>query len=267
MSDLQTYDVADFLKKWYRELPEPLVPGKISEQLAAVIDHIPKHALSPTTPTRRQRTASMKRSRRSQLCLPAPSELELTLKCALVLLTDENRYTLRALLGLLSDTAQQSKENQMTEQNLAVCWAPSLFSSTVCGHAVATAPTTSMMSKHAMNSSGLEKSHQSLLLGLVSPSLKESKSFQSLQMQHSSSSTGSRESKSGRHIQHQMSMGALNHTSLSVTNSLSTLQTTRTNDTVARLVDCLSFMINNHERLFKISKDLCDVGFEVLGNK
>merc|ERR1712127_218414 len=45
---------------------------------------------------------------------------------------------------------------------------------------------------------------------------------------------------------------------------LSTMNTMQPTDPVSKLVDCLSFMINHHEKLFKISDDLCDVGLEVI---
>jgi len=44
-----------------------------------------------------------------------------------MLLPDENREVLQTLLYFLSDVAGKSDENSMTADNLAVCFAPSLF--------------------------------------------------------------------------------------------------------------------------------------------
>ncbi|GAB6028696.1 hypothetical protein CHUAL_004520 [Chamberlinius hualienensis] len=93
----QPYDVADLLKQYFRELPEALLTNKMSETFISIYQHVAEEA-----------------------------RLE-ALQAALVLLPDENREVLQALLSFLNDVANRSKENQMTASNLAVCFAPSLF--------------------------------------------------------------------------------------------------------------------------------------------
>lgn len=52
-------------------------------------------------------------------------------QCAVLLLPDENREILYALLEFLMLVAANAEQNQMTANNLAVCLAPSLFHSTI----------------------------------------------------------------------------------------------------------------------------------------
>ncbi|XP_037328700.2 rho GTPase-activating protein 7 isoform X2 [Pungitius pungitius] len=91
------YDVADMLKQYFRDLPEPLLTSKLSETFLQIYQYMPK-----------------------ELRLQAA-------RAAVVLLPDENREALRTLLCLLSDVTASVSENQMTPTNLAVCLAPSLF--------------------------------------------------------------------------------------------------------------------------------------------
>uniref|UniRef100_A0A8D8LXI8 Rho GTPase-activating protein 7 n=1 Tax=Cacopsylla melanoneura TaxID=428564 RepID=A0A8D8LXI8_9HEMI len=93
----QAYDVADLVKQYFRELPEVLLTNKSSETFMSIFQHIP-----------------------DSFRLEAVS-------CALVLLPDEHREALYLLLHFLRQIAKHSTENQMTESNLAVCFAPSLF--------------------------------------------------------------------------------------------------------------------------------------------
>lgn len=93
----QAYDVADLVKQYFRELPEVLLTNKSSETFMSIFLHIP-----------------------DSFRLEAVS-------CALVLLPDEHREALYLLLHFLRQIAKHSQENQMTESNLAVCFAPSLF--------------------------------------------------------------------------------------------------------------------------------------------
>lgn len=51
----------------------------------------------------------------------------LAAQAAILLLPDENREALRALLFFLRDVVACVDENQMTPTNIAVCLAPSLF--------------------------------------------------------------------------------------------------------------------------------------------
>ncbi|XP_068176654.1 rho GTPase-activating protein 7 isoform X2 [Antennarius striatus] len=91
------YDVADMLKQYFRDLPEPLLTSKLSETFLQIYQYMPK-----------------------DLRLQA-------VRAAVLLLPDENREALRTLLCLLSDVTASVVENQMTPTNLAVCLAPSLF--------------------------------------------------------------------------------------------------------------------------------------------
>ncbi|XP_077158178.1 rho GTPase-activating protein 7 isoform X2 [Paroedura picta] len=91
------YDVADMLKQFFRDLPEPLTTNKLSETFLQIYQYVPKD----------QRLQAI--------------------KAAIMLLPDENREVLQILLYFLSDVTAAVKENQMTPTNLAVCLAPSLF--------------------------------------------------------------------------------------------------------------------------------------------
>nr|XP_020457671.1 rho GTPase-activating protein 7 isoform X3 [Monopterus albus] len=91
------YDVADMVKQYFRDLPEPLLTSKLSETFLQIYQYMPK-----------------------ELRLQAA-------RAAVLLLPDENREALQTLLCLLSDVTASVAENQMTPTNLAVCLAPSLF--------------------------------------------------------------------------------------------------------------------------------------------
>ncbi|XP_029443052.1 rho GTPase-activating protein 7 isoform X1 [Rhinatrema bivittatum] len=91
------YDVADMLKQYFRDLPEPLMTYKLSETFLQIYQYVPKD----------QRLQAI--------------------KAAIMLLPDDNREVLQTLLYFLSDVAAAVEENQMTPTNLAVCLAPSLF--------------------------------------------------------------------------------------------------------------------------------------------
>uniref|UniRef100_M4A6C4 Rho GTPase-activating protein 7 n=1 Tax=Xiphophorus maculatus TaxID=8083 RepID=M4A6C4_XIPMA len=91
------YDVADMLKQYFRDLPEPLLTSKLSETFLQIYQYMPKELRLQAT------------------------------RAAVLLLPDENREALRTLLCLLCDVTASVAENQMTPTNLAVCLAPSLF--------------------------------------------------------------------------------------------------------------------------------------------
>ncbi|CBY15244.1 unnamed protein product [Oikopleura dioica] len=91
------YDIADVVKGYFRDLPEPLMTGKLSQTFTSIfLDIPPQYWLKAVQP-------------------------------AIMLLPDENREVLQTLLYFLSDVAGKSDENSMTADNLAVCFAPSLF--------------------------------------------------------------------------------------------------------------------------------------------
>ncbi|XP_050716150.1 rho GTPase-activating protein 7-like isoform X2 [Eriocheir sinensis] len=96
-SSFGTCDIADMVKTYFRELPEVLLTNKLSEMYIAIFQYLPnEHRLE-------------------------------ALQCAVLLLPDENREVLMALLTFLADVAANAPLNQMTASNLAVCLAPSLF--------------------------------------------------------------------------------------------------------------------------------------------
>ncbi|XP_072558126.1 stAR-related lipid transfer protein 13 isoform X1 [Paramormyrops kingsleyae] len=91
------YDVADMLKQFFRDLPEPLLTSKLGETFLHIYQYVPKE----------QRLQAV--------------------QAAIMLMSDENREVLQALLCFLSDVTSSVGENQMTPMNIAVCLAPSLF--------------------------------------------------------------------------------------------------------------------------------------------
>lgn len=90
------YDVADLLKQYFRDLPEPIFTSKLTTTFLHIYQLLPK----------------------DQWLAAA--------QAATLLLPDENREVLQTLLYFLSDIAS-AEENQMTAGNLAVCLAPSIF--------------------------------------------------------------------------------------------------------------------------------------------
>ncbi|XP_053312337.1 stAR-related lipid transfer protein 13 isoform X2 [Spea bombifrons] len=90
------YDVADMVKQFFRDLPEPLLTSKLGETFLHIYQYVPKD----------QRLQA--------------------LQSAIMLMSDENREVLQTLLCFLRDVTSV-EENQMTPMNLAVCLAPSLF--------------------------------------------------------------------------------------------------------------------------------------------
>ncbi|XP_066515550.1 stAR-related lipid transfer protein 8 isoform X2 [Hoplias malabaricus] len=90
------YDVADLLKQYFRDLPEPVLTSKLTETFLHIYQFVPEC----------QRLQAV--------------------QSAVVLLPDENREVLQTLLYFLSDIAS-AQENQMTAENLAVCLAPSIL--------------------------------------------------------------------------------------------------------------------------------------------
>ncbi|CAK6442928.1 unnamed protein product [Pipistrellus nathusii] len=95
--DQSAYDVADMVKQFFRDLPEPLFTNKLSETFLHIYQYVPEE----------QRLQAV--------------------QAAILLLADESRDVLQTLLCFLKDVANLVEENQMTPKNLAVCLAPSLF--------------------------------------------------------------------------------------------------------------------------------------------
>lgn len=92
--DQSAYDVADMVKQFFRDLPEPLFTNKLSETFLHIYQFVPKE----------QRLQAV--------------------QAAILLLEDENRDVLQTLLCFLNDVVNLVEENQMTPMNLAVCLAP-----------------------------------------------------------------------------------------------------------------------------------------------
>ncbi|KAJ7995694.1 hypothetical protein DPEC_G00247230 [Dallia pectoralis] len=95
--DQSAYDVADMVKQFFRDLPEPLLTSKLGETFLHIYQYVPKD----------QRLQAV--------------------QAAIMLMSDENREVLQTLLCFLSDVTSSLEENLMTPINIAVCLAPSLF--------------------------------------------------------------------------------------------------------------------------------------------
>ncbi|XP_055524995.1 rho GTPase-activating protein 7 isoform X2 [Wyeomyia smithii] len=95
--DYHAYDVADMLKQYFRELPDPLLTAKLSETFVAIFQYLPEEVRMEAV------------------------------QSSILLLPDEHREVLYALLDFLSKVVASASQNQMTANNLSVCLAPSLF--------------------------------------------------------------------------------------------------------------------------------------------
>uniref|UniRef100_A0A8C9VHT2 StAR-related lipid transfer protein 13 n=1 Tax=Scleropages formosus TaxID=113540 RepID=A0A8C9VHT2_SCLFO len=95
--DQSAYDVADMVKQFFRDLPEPLLTSKLGETFLHIYQYVPKEQWLQAV------------------------------QAAIMLMSDENREVLQTLLYFLRDVTFSVEENQMTPMNLAVCLAPSLF--------------------------------------------------------------------------------------------------------------------------------------------
>ncbi|GMR42919.1 hypothetical protein PMAYCL1PPCAC_13114, partial [Pristionchus mayeri] len=93
----QVHDVADLLKQYLRELPEPLMTSRLSKTFAAIFEHVPEE----------ERIAA--------------------LRYAIVLLPEENREALQTLLLFFNEVAGHASTNSMSADNISVCLTPSLF--------------------------------------------------------------------------------------------------------------------------------------------
>ncbi|XP_030649453.1 rho GTPase-activating protein 7 [Chanos chanos] len=91
------FDVADMIKQYFRDLPEPIFTSRLCETFLHIYQYFPKD---------QQFTGA---------------------QAAIFLLPDENREALHSLLLFLREVVACVEENQMTPTNIAVCLAPSLF--------------------------------------------------------------------------------------------------------------------------------------------
>jgi hypothetical protein len=97
-SDFTSYEIADIVKLYFREIPDSLINSKLSEALLVSYECVPK-----------------------DLHLQAQ-------RAVMLLLADENREALQCLLYFLAFVAKHSSVHQMDAQNLGVCLSPTLFS-------------------------------------------------------------------------------------------------------------------------------------------
>ncbi|XP_033922611.1 rho GTPase-activating protein 7-like [Melopsittacus undulatus] len=91
------FDVADMVKQYFRDLPEPIFTSRLCESFLHIYQYVPK------------------------------DQQFQAVQAAIILLPKENREALRILLFFLRDVVAFVEENQMTPTNIAVCLAPSLF--------------------------------------------------------------------------------------------------------------------------------------------
>ncbi|XP_028840220.1 rho GTPase-activating protein 7 isoform X1 [Denticeps clupeoides] len=91
------FDVADMVKQYFRDLPEPIFSAKLCETFLHIYQYFPK------------------------------DQQFLAAQAAIFLLPDENREALQTLLLFLEDVVACVDENQMTPTNIAVCLAPSIY--------------------------------------------------------------------------------------------------------------------------------------------
>ncbi|XP_008936776.1 PREDICTED: rho GTPase-activating protein 7-like, partial [Merops nubicus] len=91
------FDVADMVKQYFRDLPEPIFTSRLCESFLHIYQYVPKD-----------------------------QQLQ-AVQAAILLLPKENRDALKILLFFLRDVVAFVEENQMTPTNIAVCLAPSLF--------------------------------------------------------------------------------------------------------------------------------------------
>ncbi len=131
--DQSAYDVADMVKQFFRDLPEPLLTSKLGETFLHIYQckkHFPTLTplLHPSHEFRKKnsRTSFSHLILVSSLDVPKEQRLQ-AVQAAIMLMTDENREVLQTLLCFLSDVTSSVQENQMTPMNIAVCLAPSLF--------------------------------------------------------------------------------------------------------------------------------------------
>lgn len=96
-SGQSAFDVADLVKQYFRDLPEPVFSSRLCETFLHIYQYFPKE----------QQLGAV--------------------QAAILLLPDENREALRTLLYFLSEVVSCVEENHMTPTNIAVCLAPSLF--------------------------------------------------------------------------------------------------------------------------------------------
>jgi len=105
---LSRYDVhtlASVMKKWFRDLPEPVVPANVNEAAKAIIAGAPR---SPDADVERANATAA------------------SLRPVFDLLPATNYLVLRTLCRLLRAVDAHSDVNKMTAENLLICWSPTI---------------------------------------------------------------------------------------------------------------------------------------------
>ncbi|CEF65393.1 Crossveinless c [Strongyloides ratti] len=97
LSVSQVHDVADTLKQYFREIPGKLFSEKFSDFFITIANG-----------------------------LPNDKQIE-ALRYVLILMEDTNRYAALTLFSFLNKISSWASENNMSAENLAVCFTPSLF--------------------------------------------------------------------------------------------------------------------------------------------
>lgn len=92
------HDVADLIKIFFRNLPEPLIDVKLMNFLLKIT------------------SANDNDEQKLKAC-----------QCVILLMPDENREVFHMLLQFLKVVAQHSNKNQMDSRALAVCFSPGIF--------------------------------------------------------------------------------------------------------------------------------------------
>ncbi|KAK0150124.1 StAR-related lipid transfer protein 13 [Merluccius polli] len=132
--DQSAYDVADMVKQFFRDLPEPLLTSKLGETFLHIYqcEYLSWAKFLFLVLTLQLFIFFSSASQNCETCTKYKQTSPRTRGCrpvqaAIMLMSDENREVLQTLLCFLSDVTSSVEENQMTPMNIAVCLAPSLF--------------------------------------------------------------------------------------------------------------------------------------------
>lgn len=125
--DQSAYDIADMVKQFFRDLPEPLLTSKLGDTFLHIYQCKSSHW---TRQTLFQISIFWDKldafTVYSSSDVPKEQRMQ-AVRAAILLMPDENREVLQMLLYFLRDVTSLVEENQMTPMNLAVCLGPSLF--------------------------------------------------------------------------------------------------------------------------------------------
>lgn len=124
--DQSAYDVADMVKQFFRDLPEPLLTSKLGETFLHIYQCKDTTLGLGTLASASAVAEALTINALKHADVPKDQRLQ-AVQAAIMLMSDENREVLQTLLCFLSDVTSSVEENQMTPMNIAVCLAPSLF--------------------------------------------------------------------------------------------------------------------------------------------